>query len=66
MRFCTHVPNSTKNKNVKSHKPYLSPKMVFFPSETLLYLSGTVEKNFSFDFEPYDLPNGKEWEFKIW
>jgi hypothetical protein len=40
--------------------------MVFFPSETLLYLSGTVEKNFSFDFEPYDLPNGKEWEFKIW
>jgi hypothetical protein len=60
MRLCTHVPNLTKNKNVKSHKPYLSPKMVFFPSETLLYLSGTVEKIKFFDFESYDFPNGKE------
>jgi hypothetical protein len=40
--------------------------MVFLASETLLYLSGIVEKNFFFDFEPYDLPNGKEWEPKIW
>jgi hypothetical protein len=60
MRFSTHVPNSTRNKNVKSSKPYLRPKMVFLAPETLLYLSGTVENNFFFDFEPYDLANGKE------
>jgi hypothetical protein len=45
VRFCTHVRNSTRNKNVKSSKPYLSPKMVFLAPETL-YFSGTVEKNF--------------------
>jgi hypothetical protein len=48
MRFCSHVPNSTRNKNVKSGKPYLRPKMVFLAPETLLYLSGTMEKNFFF------------------
>jgi hypothetical protein len=60
MRFCTHVPNSTRNKNVKSGKPYLCPKMVFLAPKTLLYLSGTVGKNKFFDFEPYDLANAKE------
>jgi hypothetical protein len=54
------IPNSTRNKNVKSGEPYLSPKMVFLAPETLLYLSGTMEKNYFFDFEPYDLANGKE------
>jgi hypothetical protein len=63
-----HTPlrKRTRNKNVRSHKPYLSPKMVFLAPETLLYLSGTVEKNFFFDFEPYDLTNGKESVSKIW
>jgi hypothetical protein len=51
---------------MKSGKPYLRPKMVFLAPETLLYLSGTVEKNFFFDFEPYDLANGEEWVSKIW
>jgi hypothetical protein len=60
MRFCTHVPNSTRNKNVKSDKPYLGPKMVFLAPEILLYLSGTVEKNFLFDFECYDPAKSKE------
>jgi hypothetical protein len=61
VRFCTHVRNSTsRNKNVKSGKPYLRSKMVFLAPETLLLLSGRVEKNFFFDFEPYDLANGKE------
>jgi hypothetical protein len=60
MRFCTHVPNSTRNKSVKSSKPYLGPKMVFLAPETLLYLSGTMEKNFLFDFECYDLANSME------
>jgi hypothetical protein len=27
----------------------------FLAPETLLYLLGTMEKNFFFDFEPYDL-----------
>jgi hypothetical protein len=57
MGFCTNVPNSTRNKNVKSGKPYLSQKMVFLALETLMYLSGIVEKNFFFGFEPYDLAN---------
>jgi hypothetical protein len=55
-----HVPNSTRNKNMKSGKPYLSPKMVCLAPKTLLYLSGTAEKNFFFGFEPYDLANSKE------
>jgi hypothetical protein len=45
---------------VKSGKPYLHPKMVFLSPKTLLSLSGTVEINFFFDFEPDDLANGKE------
>jgi hypothetical protein len=36
MRFCEHVPNSNKNKNMKLGNPYLCPKMVFLASETLL------------------------------
>jgi hypothetical protein len=36
---------------VKSGEPYLRPKMVFLAPETLLYLLGTMEKNFLFDFE---------------
>jgi hypothetical protein len=60
MRFSTHVPNSTRNKNVKSGKPYLRPKIIFLAPQTLLYLSGKVEKNFLFDFERYYLANGKE------
>jgi hypothetical protein len=72
MRFCPHVPNSTRNKNVKSSKPYLRPKMVFLAPKTVMYLSGTMKKNFLFDFErtmkknflfdfePHDLTNGKE------
>jgi hypothetical protein len=55
-----HVTNSNKNKNMKSGNPYLRPKMVFLASKTLLSLSGAAEKNFLFDFECYDLANGKE------
>jgi hypothetical protein len=60
VRFCTHVPNSTRNKNMKSGKPHLCPIMVFWAPKTLLSLSDTVEKTFFFDFEPYDLANSKE------
>jgi hypothetical protein len=60
MRFCTHVPNSTMNKNLRSGKPYQCRKMVFWASKTLLSLSGIVEKKKFFNFECYDLANGKE------
>jgi hypothetical protein len=33
--------------------------MVFLAPETLLYRLGTMEKNFFFDFEPYNLANDK-------
>jgi hypothetical protein len=48
------------NRNPKRLNPYLLPKMVFLASETLLSLSGIGEKNFFFNFEHYDLTNGKE------
>jgi hypothetical protein len=44
MRFFTHVPNSTMNKNLRSGKPYQRRKMVLMASKTLLSLS---EKTFS-------------------
>jgi hypothetical protein len=60
MKFCGHIPNSPTNKNVKRLIPYLLKKMVFLGSKTLLYLSGIGKKNFSFNFECYDLTNGEE------
>ena len=51
MRFCTHVPNSPKNKNLYSGKPYLCPKMVFWAPKILLYLLGTLEKTSSFTLD---------------
>jgi hypothetical protein len=41
IRFCRHVPNSTKNKNMKFLNPYLLQKMVFLASKTLLSPFGT-------------------------
>jgi hypothetical protein len=45
---------------MKSGNPYLRPKMDFLASERLVSLLGAVEKNFFFNFERYDLTNGKE------
>jgi hypothetical protein len=45
---------------MKSKNSYLRLKMVFLASETLLSLSGSMEKNFFLDFERYNLANGKE------
>jgi hypothetical protein len=36
------------------------PKNGFLASKTLLSLSDTMEKHFFFNFECYDLANGKE------
>jgi hypothetical protein len=59
-KFCGHVPNLSINRNPKRLIPYELKKMVFWASETLLYLLGIGEKNFSCNFERYDLVNGKE------
>jgi hypothetical protein len=60
MRFWRHVPNSLRNKNMERHGPYPLQKMVFLASETLMYPSGIVKKNFLVNFEHYDLANGEE------
>jgi hypothetical protein len=46
MRFCLHVPNSPRNKSLKSLNPYPLYKMVFLASKTLLYSLST--RNFYF------------------
>jgi hypothetical protein len=60
MRFCGHVPNSPRNKNSKKHISYLLEKVVFLDPKRLLSPFGTSKKNFFFNFECYDLTNGKE------
>jgi hypothetical protein len=59
MRLCRHVPNSTRNKNMKSLNPYLLQNMFFLDSKTQLYPSDTREKTF-ISFECYDLAISKE------
>ena len=66
MRFCGHLPNSPKNKNLKRHISYLLEKVVFLDSKRLLSPSGRGKKNFFFNFECYDLANGMECKYKIW
>jgi hypothetical protein len=44
MRFCKHVPNSLKNKNMERQIPYLLKKMVFLTFKTLLSPLGTRGK----------------------
>jgi hypothetical protein len=61
MRFCGHVPNSPRNKNLKKLISYLLEKVVFLDLERLLSPFRRGEKNFFFNFECYDLTNGKEW-----
>jgi hypothetical protein len=48
------------NKNFEVWQAIPMPKNGFLASKTLLSLSGAVEKNFFFNFECYDLTNGKE------
>jgi hypothetical protein len=66
MRFYGHVPNSPRNKNPKRHISYLLERVVFLETKTLLSSFGRGKKNFFFNFECYDLANGKEWDYKIW
>jgi hypothetical protein len=66
MRFCEHVPNSPRKKNPKKHNPYLLEKVVFLDLKRLLSSLGRGKKKNFFNFEFYDLTNGKEQECKIW
>jgi hypothetical protein len=59
MKFCEHVPNSLRNKNLKRLIPNLLQKVVFLASKILQSPLGIGKKNF-FNFECYDLVNGKE------
>jgi hypothetical protein len=66
MRFCWHVPNSSRNKNLMSLNSYLFYKMVvFWASRTLLYLLSSKKFWFFFNFEPYNLANNMEFFFKF-
>jgi hypothetical protein len=60
MRFCGHVPNSPRNKNLKRLILNLLEKMVFLDTKRLLSPFGRGKKNFFFNFECYDLTNDKE------
>jgi hypothetical protein len=66
MIFCSHVPNSLRNKNMKRHILNLFWKMVFGPPKLYLSPSGAGEKNYSINFECNDLTNNKKWMYKIW
>jgi hypothetical protein len=59
MRFCGHAPNSPRNKNPNRHISNLFEKVIFGPQKTVVFL-GHGGKNFFFNFECYDLANGKE------
>jgi hypothetical protein len=60
MRFCGHVPNSPRNKNLKRLILNLLEKVFFLDPKRLLSPFGRGKKNFFFNFECYDLTNGKE------
>ena len=60
MRFCKHVPNSLRNKNMERLIPQVLLKMVFLAFKTLLSPLDAGEKNFFVNFEHYDLANGED------
>jgi hypothetical protein len=60
-----HVPNAPRNKNVKSHNPYLLKKIIFLPSKTLLPSLDKWKKEKTINFEHYNFAKGKEWVCKI-
>jgi hypothetical protein len=60
MRFCGHVPNSPRNKNLKRLILNLLEKWFSCtPKDCYSPLAG-AKKLFFFNFECYDLINGKE------
>jgi hypothetical protein len=59
MRFCGHVSNSHRNKNPNRHIPYLLWKVVFLVQKKTIVPLGQGKNNFFFNFECYNLANGK-------
>jgi hypothetical protein len=59
MRFCGHVPNSPRNKNLKRHILNLLEKVDFLDPKRLLSPFCRGKKKNFFNFECYDLANGK-------
>jgi hypothetical protein len=66
MRFCGHVSNSPRNKNLKRHFLNLLEKVVFLDPKRLFSPLGRGKKTLFFNFECYDIANVKEWESEIW
>jgi hypothetical protein len=60
---CTYL---TLEQEYERFISYLPQKLVFLASKTLLSLSGIGGKLLLFNFECYDLINGKERMCKIW
>jgi hypothetical protein len=60
MRFCGHVPNSPRNKNLKRLILNLLEKVAFLEPKRLMSPFGKGKRNFFINFECYDLTNGKE------
>jgi hypothetical protein len=60
MRFCGHIPKSPRNKNPMRLIPYLLEKVGFLDPKRLLSPLDRCKKNFFFNFEYYNLANGKE------
>jgi hypothetical protein len=60
MRFWGHVPNSLRNKNMERHISNLLQKNGFSGLQNSAVPLRHRKKNFSIDFEYYDLANGEE------
>jgi hypothetical protein len=59
IRFSWHVPNSPRNKNLKSLNPFLLKNGFFGPQNSVVPLEHK-KKTLFFNFEHYDLANGME------
>jgi hypothetical protein len=46
MRFCGHVPNPSRNNNLKTYKPHLLKRMDLWLSKTWLSTLGISKNNF--------------------
>jgi hypothetical protein len=60
MRFCGHVPNSHRNKNLEFVDPYLLLKMDLFGPRNIVVPLEHYGKKLYFNFECYGLAIVKE------
>jgi hypothetical protein len=62
MRFCGHVPNSPRNKNLKRHIRNLLENVVFLDPKRLLSPFGRGKKNFFFNLAT----RSYGWKYQNW